>query len=189
MPPSPDDVWHSRRRNGGRSATRPDTVVAALANARHGVVDRPTLLAAGLTRDEIDRRTKDRRLQVQYPGVYAVGHECLSADGHRMAAVLAGGPRTALSHRNAVYAYEMRPEKSHWIDITIRRGRGRRPPGVVAHRCKLDDEDVTVLRGIPITTPERALLDFAEVEPQIEVDRALDRAIGLRLFDDQRMGP
>lgn len=93
-----------------------------------------------------------------------------------------------LSHRSAIYAYGLRPARPHWIDITIRRGRGRRPPGIVAHRCKVAQEDVTILRGIPITTPERALLDFAEVEPQIEVDRALDRAIGLRVFDDQRMG-
>src|SRR6476659_5052450 len=36
-------------------------------------------------------------------------------------------------------------------------------PHVIVHRMKLYDDEVTVLNGIPVTTPERTWLDLAEM--------------------------
>ena len=36
-------------------------------------------------------------------------------------------------------------------------------PQVIVHRMKLYDDEITLLDGIPITTPERTWLDLAEM--------------------------
>jgi len=184
-------VWHSDHHYGGQSATRPpaDETAVRLAADRLGLVDRPTLLRAGLSTRQIDRRIADGRLQLLYPGVYAVGHRCLTADGHRLAAVLAGGEGAVLSHISAAGAWDLRPARLGAFDVTIAGGgRSRRVAGIRSHRCRLVPDDVTVLRGIPITTVARTLLDVAETEPQRDVDRALDQAVRLGLFDEREVG-
>jgi very-short-patch-repair endonuclease len=65
----------------------------------------------------------------------------------------------------------------------VRRGSGRRSILLDAHQCRLDPRDVTELNTIPITTPARTLLDLAEVVPRDHLDRALERAIQLELYD------
>jgi hypothetical protein len=184
-------VWHSDHHYGGQSAKRPpaDETAVRLAAERLGLVDRPTLLRAGLSTRQIDRRIADGRLQPLHPGVYAVGHRCLTADGHRLAAVLAGGAGAVLSHMSAAGAWNLRPARLGAFDVTIAGGgRSRRVTGIRSHRCRLAPDDVTVLRGIPITTVARTLLDVAETEPQRDVDRALDQAVRLGLFDEREMG-
>jgi len=189
--PAPPDVWHVDDRDGGRRATRPpaDATAVRLAAQRLGVVDRATLLRAGLSTRQIDRRIADGRLQRLHPGVYSVGHRCLTADGHRLAAVLAGGEGAVLSHLSAAGAWDLRPARLGAFDVTIAGGgRTRRVAGIRSHRCRLVPEDVTRLRGVPVTTVARTLLDVAETEPQRDVDRALDQAVRLRRFDEREMG-
>jgi very-short-patch-repair endonuclease len=158
-----------------------------VAARQDGLATLPQLLSVGLTRREIGRRTADGRLQQLYPAVYAVGHRALTVRGHRRAAVLACGGGASLSHLTGTAAWRMCDVDPRLIHVTIRRGRGRELDGIRAHRCKLEDPDVTELDGIPIVTPMRALLDYAETEPQPAVDRALDAAVRLRLYDEQAM--
>jgi very-short-patch-repair endonuclease len=160
----------------------------AVAAAQDGVASRAQLLAGGLSAADISRRTADGRLQLLHPGVYAIGHRALTRRGQRRAALLAGGERAVLSHRSAAAAHGLTDHDPDAIDVTIRAGRARTVPGIRAHRCKLDDVDVTLLHGLPIVTPMRALLDLAESAPQREVERALDAAVRLRLYDEQVMG-
>jgi hypothetical protein len=65
------------------------------------VVSRSQLLELGVRRGAIEKRLWAGRLHILYRGVYAVGHTRLRPEGHRLAAVLACGPRAALSHRSA----------------------------------------------------------------------------------------
>jgi very-short-patch-repair endonuclease len=144
----------------GKSA--PDAVIAALADAQHGVAARAQLLVMGLTKTQIDHRIKARRLHAVHRGVYAVGHRALTQEGRWMAAVLAAGSGAALSHATAAAAWDLRPG-SGVIDVSIptRAGRERRP-GVRIHRSgTLRPDDVTTLRGIPVTTPARTIVDVS----------------------------
>jgi len=53
------------------------------------------------------------------------------------------------------------------------------PPGVIVHHVpELDPRDVTVLNGIPVTTPARTLIDLADCEAIDEL-----RVIWRRAFD------
>jgi predicted transcriptional regulator of viral defense system len=111
---------------GGQATS--DARIAAL--ARYGVVDRAALLAAGVTRREIDGRLARGRLHAVHRGVYAVGHRWLSCEGRWIAAVLAGGEGAVLSHWSAAALWrliEVDPALPH-----ITADRRLRPPGVVA---------------------------------------------------------
>jgi very-short-patch-repair endonuclease len=93
-----------------------------------------------------------------------------------MAAVLALGPQAVLSHRSAVALWNLRA--SPVIEVTVPGDGGRRPrDGIAVHRSRtLGASDVTRHRGIPVTTPARTLLDYAEVVPRRLLERVLDEA-------------
>jgi methionine-rich copper-binding protein CopC len=76
-----------------------DRLIASMAERQHGVVSYRNLREAGVSRHAIAHRLEVGRLHGLHRGVYAVGHRVLTADGHRIAAVLAAGPKAVLSHR------------------------------------------------------------------------------------------
>jgi uncharacterized protein DUF559 len=157
-----------------------DRAIGALAERQHGVVSRAQLLELGVGADAIDRRLKLRRLCHVHRGVYTVGHRLLTQHGCWMAAVLAYGPGTVLSHRAAAALWGMRG--GTWVEVTAtgaRRGRHR----IQVHRAALPEDERTTHRGIPTTTVPRTLLDLSAVVQQHEVRSALRRAEQLRLGD------
>jgi hypothetical protein len=158
--------------------------LAALAARQHGVVSIAQLRALGLSGAGVARRVAAGRLHPVHRGVYAVGHTALGAGGRRLAAVLACGPRAALSHRSAGAAWGLRPTARARIEVsTAQRGR-RGPTGIDLHRVRdLPDEDVTVLDAVPVTTVARTLVDLAAVLPGDGLARAVHEAEVLRLLD------
>lgn len=138
----------------------------------------------GIGRGAIRRRLESARLHRLYVGVYAVGHRALGQDGRWMAAVLACGPHAALSYRSAGASFGIRPSARERIDVTVQcRGRRQRP-GIQIHCVRhLDSADVTEHRKIPTTSVARTLLDLAEVIPATQLNRAIEAAERLELFD------
>jgi very-short-patch-repair endonuclease len=175
----------------GKSAK--DLAIAALAADHHGVVSRSQLLQAGLTRNEIDQRIASERLQRVWQGVYAVGHRVLTTEGRWMAAVLAGGEGAVLSHLTAAAAWGLRRAGSGVIHVTVPGWPGRkRRPGLKIHRSTtLTPADTTALRGIPVTSPARTIVDVARTTGGRELERLLDLADqrGLVDFADLHAGP
>jgi hypothetical protein len=174
------DVIHA---TGGQRPARADLEIARLAAMRFGVVSRPELLAAGVSRREIDGRVEDGRLQRLHRAVYAFGHRSLRIEGLWWAAILAGGPGAVLSHRAASRLFRLPAFPYDLIEITVATDRARRLATVRAHRGRLPREDVMRWRGIPTTTPARLCLDLAEVLEDADLDRLLDEAIRLRLYN------
>jgi hypothetical protein len=157
-----------------------DRAIGALAERQHGVVSRAQLLELGVGNDAIDRRLKLRRLCHVHRGVYTIGHRLLTQHGRWMAAVLAYGPGTVLSHRAAAALWGMRG--GTYVEVTAPSARrGRR--GIQVHRAALPADERTTHRGIPTTTVPRTLLDLSAVVKRPEVRSALRRAEQLRLTD------
>lgn len=146
------------------------------------MIARRQLVGLGPGKGAIDHRVKLQRLVPFHRGVYAVGHGAISNEGHWMAAVLAGGPGAVLSHRSAAELWALRSGRSAPIDITVDGGRGRRP-GIRFHRSPLPIDEVTTSHGIPTTTVPRTLFDEAAVVRPRELERALNEADVLRLWD------
>ncbi len=160
-----------------------DALIAALARRQHGVVSRPQLTALGLGRGSIAHRAKTGRLHRVHPGVYAVGHPILSLNGRFMAATLACGESAVLSHRSAAELHGLLKSAAERIAVSGPR-RCRPSASIESHRTRtLEPHDVTEVERIPVTSVARTLLDLADVGPQRQVERALQQADVLRVFD------
>jgi very-short-patch-repair endonuclease len=157
--------------------------VAALASRQHGVVSAAQLRALGLTAGGIEVRLRARRLFRLHRGVYAVGHTALTSQGRDLAAVLACGPGALLSHRSAARRWGLLRSSSSRIEVTAPRARKPRPGIVVRRSRSIDRDDAATVLGIPVTSVARTLVDLAEVLDATRLERAVNEAEVLRLFD------
>jgi very-short-patch-repair endonuclease len=101
-----------------------------------------------------------------------------------MAAVLACGQRAALSHRSAACHRGLRPDNRATVDVSVPRRSGRSRGKIEVHATStLAPQDVTVWEGIPCTSVARTLVDLGDVVPARAVERAVEQAEVLRVFD------
>jgi hypothetical protein len=159
-----------------------DRAIAEIAARQHGVISYAQLVGLGLTDGQIRYRVLIGRLHRIERAVYAVGHDSLTAKGHWVAAVLTYGDCALLSHRPAGDLWGVAPYNGALIDVTAptrRRSRGR----LRAHIAKLDPRDRSIEDGIPVTSVARTILDLAAIVDLRRVERALERAEKLELFD------
>jgi hypothetical protein len=132
------------------------------------------MLALGITARAIDVRIEAGRLHPIHRGVYAVGHRVVSREGEWLAAVLAGGAAAVLSHESAAALWDLRAMKGREIDVIV--GRHAERPGIRFHRAYLDPTEITQRKGIPVTTPERTIIDIAATLTPSQLERAIRQA-------------
>lgn len=170
------EEWRSRRVRQGR--------LAELAAKQHGVVSIRQLLGPlGFSKSAVSRAVAMARLHRIHQGVYAVGHTNLTRQGHCLAAVLAAGPDALLSHRSAGWIWGIWRSSPAPYEVTTPIPRRRKPPLVVHYARHLRGEDRATCDGIPVTAVPRTLLDLAASVRQWRLDRCLERAEELELFD------
>ncbi len=162
-----------------------DARIAARAARQNAVLGLAQLVALGLEPRSVRERAATGRLHRIHCAVYSlVPRPLLSRDGLYMAAVLACGPGAVLSHGSAAHLHELRRDDSTKIDVTVPSRSHRRHAGIRLHRSlTLTEQDTTTVNGIPCTTVARTLLDNAEVLNRRGVERMLDQAEILELFD------
>jgi very-short-patch-repair endonuclease/predicted transcriptional regulator of viral defense system len=152
--------------------------VARLAARQHGVVTGRQLGALGLDRRAISYRVRVGRLHPLHRAVFAVGHAEISTEGRFLAAALAIGDGAAVGYLPAaILQCFWRPTERllrEPVDVIVNR-RLKPREGIRLHLVRfLDERDVTRVKGIPVTTPARTLLDLAD---ELRSDRALRRAV------------
>jgi very-short-patch-repair endonuclease len=160
-----------------------ERILRELGTAQQGVVARTQLLDRGLSVHAIDGLVRAGRLLVRHPGVYQIGPLPLPRAAEH-AAILAGRGEARLSHGSAALLRGMVDAHNHvkQVEVTMPRRRRRRLEGVKIHRVRdLREDEVTVLHGIPVTTPARTLLDIAETEAPRLVEQAYATALRKQL--------
>jgi predicted transcriptional regulator of viral defense system len=153
-----------------------------MASRQHGVVSRAQLTSAGLTRQGIERRCERGRLVRLHQGVYAVGHTALTHKSRLVAAVYACGPKAVASHHaaGALWGLLRGPQT---IEVTAPRSRAKHD-GILVHRSRrLEEEDRTVIDGIPVTSLARTIIDLADALPENRLADAVHEAEVKRIFD------
>jgi hypothetical protein len=170
---------------GNKRAHLPiDALIAQLAERQHGLATLAQLQLLGLGRSGVAKRVRSGRLYRVHRGVYAVGRPRLTQHGHWLAAVLACGPKAALSHRSAAGLHEIRRDSRAKIDVTLPGTSARPRPGIEVHRSStLGAADIATVDGIPCTPVARTLVDLGDVVSRREVERAVGQAEVLRVFD------
>jgi hypothetical protein len=150
-----------------------DGQIAELAGQQFNRISRQQLLDLGLSEKAIAHRLASGRLVAVEQGVFAIAPVLENDWGRWMAATLTA-PGSVLSHLSAAAAWGFLSLPRQLEQVT-RPGSGgpRRHGGVLAFRSSKLDGDVTTMRGIPITSAPRTLLDLARTVG----DRALARAV------------
>jgi hypothetical protein len=164
-----------------------DVALARLACMQEGVVALRQIQRSGLSPRAAQDRAAAGRLHRIHTSVYAVGHPHLSADGRRIAAVLACGTGAVLSRRSAAAAWGILSGDGRRFDVVAPGRSGGRVGDEktidLRRTRRLDPADQTRLRGIPITTISRTLLDLAGIVTARSLQRAVHEAEVARLLD------
>lgn len=154
-----------------------DKDLVAAAGRQHNRISRAQILALGGTPAFIEHRVATGRLTICEAGVYAVSPVLDDRWGRWMGATLTH-PGAVLSHLSAACAYGMLERDPAVISITRPGSAGPRRHGGtwVFRRPDLAGETGT-LRGIPITSPDRTLLDIAKFVTRAQLARAVRQAV------------
>jgi very-short-patch-repair endonuclease len=149
--------------------------LARMASANHGVVTRELLLDSGVTPQQIRSRVTSGGLIRIHRGVYRVGHRAPSVEATYLAAVVAAGEGARLSGLAAAHLLGIVKGSPPPAEVTARTE--RRIEGVRTHRCRfLNAQDATLIRGIPVTTVPRTLVDISSVLSLDSLARACHEA-------------
>jgi hypothetical protein len=158
--------------------------VALLAARNWSVLSVGELRGCGLTDDGIWVRVRNGRLHPMHRGVYAVGHAAPPLEGCFLAAVKACCPHAWLAGVAAGAHWRMLRWDHRRPEVLVIGRCAPRHPDIRAHETTfLPPGDVTVHRGIPITSPVRTLLDLAAVLDHQQLRRAVRQAQSLGLID------
>jgi very-short-patch-repair endonuclease/predicted transcriptional regulator of viral defense system len=173
---------------GATDAVERERRIAEIAGKQLGVVSAAQLRAAGFGEGAIKRRLRAGRLHRIHRGVYLVGHGVAAEGATEMAAIVACGPGSAISHRSAARLWGL-PSLASWrtpVEVTVPgRDPGRKRAIRVYRVGDLDARDVRSALGIPATSPARTLLDLAAVLPMGAIEGAIAEARAHRLVRDR----
>jgi hypothetical protein len=159
---------------GGQNG-KVDERVARLAATAHGVVSRRELLAADVTRRQVERRLDRGSLIMEFPGVYRVGHRAPSAEARYVAAVKACGEGAVLSGLAAAWLFGLIRGHAPMPEVFTRTN--RRVEGIRTRRShRFDPRERTTWKRVPITTVPRTLVDLAPLLSLEELGRAVHEA-------------
>lgn len=155
-----------------------DRAIAAVATTQYGIFTRAQAAAAGLTDRQLRSRLERGRIERLTRHVFRIAGCSPSWRQRLLAACLAAGDGAAASHRSAAAIHRFDGYQQGIVEITVPQGRRDfRMEGVIVHSSSYwSEEDVTIVDGIPVSTPERTLCTLGSVSSEAQVESALDSA-------------
>jgi Protein of unknown function (DUF559) len=154
--------------------------VARVAGRQCGRITWAQLIALGIARATIADWVRVGYLHWVCPRVYAVGHAARSVEADLWTAVLYAGPGAMLSHATALWWRGLIDKQPRPFQVsTPRRCRSQRGIGVHGRRTCAR----VLHKGLPTTTVEQALLDYAATAPIERVRHALANADYHKVLD------
>lgn len=151
-------------------------VVIDFARSSGGVISRSEALALGMSETTLRRRVTDGVLVRVSPGVYALPGEhdphliALHAACRKLAAVV--------THQSAAYVHNLdRPNHVKPV-VSVQRNTSKEIVGVTVHQLNdITKDQVMRVRGLPVTTPERTIIDLAAVLKEWKLRRIIDHGL------------
>ena len=166
-----------------------DVRVAAVAAKQFNRISKAQLREVGLSEDAIFHRVRTGRLFPVHDGVFSLGPVRPDDDWGRWMAATLTAAGTVLSHASAAAAWGIWSRRLPF-EVVTRPGAGgpRRIGALLVHRSATITEDLTSLRGIPISQPARTLLDLAGSVDEAALARLLREAVRLKRTTLHRLG-
>lgn len=158
-----------------------------LAARQLGLVTRRQLLALGMTEWQLRWRLECRFLVPVRHGVYRLAGTPITWEQVVLAAALAAGEPSVISHSTAAAVWDLKHSDRHTAGIHVTADRLVRAEGVTGHRSKLTDRERTIHRSIPVTVPERTIVDLAGVLDDRQLAECVDDGLRRRLIGLRRL--
>lgn len=150
---------------------------AEIAARQHGVVSRGQLREVGLTEAEIDHALAIGRLHPVFRGTFGLGHAGIGTRGKMLAAALACGPGSVVSHGTAAYLLGIWERQPALIDVIAPVEAGRRITGVRRrHTPPPLARDRWSHEAVPCTGPSRTIVDVAGIVGERALRRTVEQA-------------
>lgn len=132
----------------------------------------------------IDHAIASGRLFPLFRGTFGVGHSRVGSHGRMLAASLACGDGTAVSHGSAAFLLGLWESKPTAIHVIAPKQAGRKVPGVRRHHVPSPTGgEVVKHERILCTSPARTIVDLAGGAGEGSLRRTIEQAAVLRLLD------
>ena len=158
-----------------------------LANRQFGLVTTGQLRDIGRSDRQIEWAAHTGELIVVRGPVFRMAGAPIVWEQAIMAVVLSTRPPIFISHTTSAALRALRHSDRYAAGIHLTSERQVRLSGVTAHRCKLAADECTQFRGIPVTTPERTIMDLAGILTVKQLGECVDDALRRRLIRLDRL--
>jgi very-short-patch-repair endonuclease len=158
--------------------------VATIAASQLGLVTVGQLREAGIGEAATSDAVARGRLHPVFHGVYSVGHRYLTAQARLLAATLACGRGSVVSHGTAAWLLGMRVRQPEAIDVIAPVEAGRKIAGVRRRFVPLPGgSEVWHRNRVPVTSPARTIVDCAGIMNTRELGELIEQTAVLGLLD------
>ncbi len=162
--------------------------LAQIAASQHSLITLDQALRAGLSTGQVRRKVRSGEWTVVRRRVYAVAGAPPTWMRTVAATALSLQPRAWVSHATAGRLWGFPGVESDNLDVVVELARRVRIDGVRAHRSgALFTADLTQHQRIPLTTPERTLVDLSAAIAVEPLGRILDDGLRRRLIRLDRL--
>jgi very-short-patch-repair endonuclease len=159
-----------------------------IAASQHALITLDQARSAGLSLGQVRHRTSTGEWLVVRPRVYAVAGVPPTWAQAVAAAALSLQPAAWASHTTAARLWGFPGVTGDEIDVLVDLERRVRMAGVCSHRSRaLFSADLTRHARIPLTSPERTLVDLSATVPEPALGQILDDALRRRLIRLERL--
>lgn len=176
----------------------PDEAIAKVASRQHAAFTVAQALTAGFSKDAVLRRKRSGRWRAAHRGVLILAGSVPTREQAVMAGLLSYGPRAVASALTSAVLLGIWESGARTIHVTLPYGEHRRRRlGFEVHQAQLTRADIKHVANIPVTGPNRTLVDLAALLDERGLESALDDAIQLglttipvlrRYIKDRRLG-
>jgi very-short-patch-repair endonuclease len=162
-----------------------DRLCGEIAERQFGLIEREQALNADMSPAAIARRLANRRWRLELPRVYRLAGAPKSWEQSLKAATLWGGEHCVASHEAAATLHGLSSLRTRQVHVQTTKRLCH--PQVITHRTCFAGQYATFVRGIPITSVTRTLIDLAGTTPTKTLEKALDEALRLGMTDLGRL--
>lgn len=165
-----------------------DVAASRIAARQKTLLTTAQLVACGLNDDAVTYRLKTGRLHVVFRGVYSMGCGELPPLALELAALLACGERTFVSHRSAAFVWGLRETPPADVEVSVVRRCCKSREGMQVHRIQqIHKSERRRHEGLWISSPARAVLEVAAGASVDEVAHLVNEGQGLRLLTPREL--
>lgn len=156
--------------------------VMEYALAMAGVVTRSEVLALGVPSSTLDRMVSQGILNRARPGIYTLPGN--NDDHLTMLHVACRKLGAVASHMSAATIHRLAEPRHVRPTVSVPRRRTKDHPGVTVHQLTdLTDEHIEVVDGLPVTIPERTIVDLAAILHEGHLERLVDHGLAGAILD------